>query len=69
MVSKTFAVIEGTKVVNVILADSIEDAEAATGCICVEYTEAKPASIGWSYDQHADVFVPPVEVIDEAASI
>ena len=65
----TYAVISGSTVSNIIVADTVEIAEAVTGCICIEYTADKPAGIGWAYDQHADVFVAPVEVIDEAASI
>jgi hypothetical protein len=64
-----FAVITGSTVSNIIVADTVEIAEEVTGCICIEYTDAKPAGIGWTYDQHADVFVPPVEVIDEASTI
>ena len=73
MISKTFAVIEGTKVVNVILADSLEDAEFATGCICVEYTDANPAGIGWAYDSDTGTFIAPVittpDVIEEPTTI
>ena len=65
----TYAVISGSTVSNIIVADTVEIAEAVTGCICIEYSDAKPAGIGWAYDQHADVFVAPIEVIDEAASI
>ena len=46
----TFAVISGNSVSNVIVADTIEDAQLATGETCVEYTEANPAGIGWTYD-------------------
>jgi len=45
-----FAVIEEGVVTNVILADSQAVAEEVTGKTCVEYTDANPAGIGWSYD-------------------
>jgi hypothetical protein len=50
---KTFAVIENNIVVNIIVADSIEVAESATGLTCVEYYVPK---IGDSYIDGA--FVP-----------
>jgi hypothetical protein len=45
-----FAVIKNNIVVNVILADTLEDAEQATNLTCIEYTEEAPAGIGWSYN-------------------
>jgi len=65
----TYAVILGDKVSNIIVADTCEIAEEVTGLICIEYTDDKPAGIGWTYDQHADVFIEPVEVIDDSSSI
>ena len=46
----TFAVISGKTVSNCIVADTQADAELATGATCVEYTDANPAGIGWTYD-------------------
>jgi len=46
----TFAVMSGNTVSNVVSADTIEDAQIATGATCVEYTEANPAGIGWTFD-------------------
>jgi len=45
-----FAVIQNDTVVNIIVADSIEIAEQATGLTCVGYTDEFPAVIGCSYD-------------------
>lgn len=45
-----FAVIENNIVVNVIVAESLEDAENATNLICFEYTNENPAGIGWTYN-------------------
>jgi hypothetical protein len=53
-----FAVMSGTTVSNVILADSKEIAELTTNSVCVEYTEDNPAGIGWTYD--GTVFTAPV---------
>jgi hypothetical protein len=46
----TYAVISGNTVSNCIVADTQADAELATGATCVEYTDANPAGIGWTYD-------------------
>jgi len=54
-----FAVIDSGFVVNVILANSLEDAQLATGKTCVEYSDATPAGVGWSYD--GTKFTAPVE--------
>jgi hypothetical protein len=64
---KKFAVIQDSKVTNVIVAESQKIAEELTGLTCVEYTDENPACIGLSYDgttfeQHIieDTAVPPV---------
>jgi hypothetical protein len=48
--SKSFAVIENNVVTNIIVAETKEIAETATGKICVEYTDSNPACIGLGYD-------------------
>jgi hypothetical protein len=55
----TFAVISGNVVSNVIVADNQADAELATHSTCVEYTEANPAGVGWTYDPATGQFTPP----------
>lgn len=45
-----YAVIADNKVVNVIVADSKEIAEAVTNLTCVEITEENIAGIGWTYN-------------------
>jgi hypothetical protein len=55
----TFAVLGGTQVSNIIVADTLDDAQMATGSTCVEYTEANPAGIGWTYDPATGTFTPP----------
>lgn len=46
-----FAVIEEGKVINTIVADSIEVAEQVTGKVCIEHEfVAGGAQIGWTYD-------------------
>jgi|688.fasta_scaffold10061_8 hypothetical protein len=47
-----FAVINGNKVVNIIVAETLEDAEINVSATCVEITDdltPKP-SLGWSWD-------------------
>ena len=61
--SKSFAVIEDNVVVNIILAETKQMAETATGKTCVEYTDSNPAVIGLGYDgttfeQPEVVFIP-----------
>ena len=46
-----FAVIEEGKVINTIVADSVEIAEQVTGKVCVEYQfEPGGPQIGWTYN-------------------
>jgi hypothetical protein len=45
-----YAVIKDSTVINVILADSKEIAEEATGLLCVEYADSNPAHIGLGFD-------------------
>jgi hypothetical protein len=44
--SKTFAVLSANTVVNVIIANSLEDAEMVTNTECVEYDPENPVVIG-----------------------
>lgn len=54
----TFAVIDAEGLVtNVIVAETLSDAEAATGCRCVEYTDEFPAGIGWTFDSKTSQFI------------
>ena len=46
---KTFAVIENGLVINIIVGVEPEVVKANSD-VYVEYTEAKPAGIGWLYD-------------------
>jgi len=62
----TFAVMSGNTVSNVVSADTIEDAQIATGATCVEYTEANPAGIGWTFD--GTTFTPPVSIMPDSQS-
>ena len=62
--AKTFAVLSGTQVSNIIVATSKKIAEDLTNSICVEYTTDNPAGIGWTYD--GEVFIAPEVIADEA---
>jgi hypothetical protein len=53
-----FAVIKKDNVVNIIVADSLETAEEATGLTCVEYTNETIVGIGYTYD--GSNFIRPV---------
>ena len=68
-----FAVITGTTVSNIIVADSLEIAEEVTGSVCVEYTDENLAGIGWAYDSDTGTFIAPgittPDVIEEPTTI
>ena len=58
-----FAVIENGIVTNIIVANTKQVAETATGKTCVEYIDSNPAVIGLGYDgitfeQPEVVFIP-----------
>lgn len=53
-----FAVLNNNNVVNTIVADSKEIAEAATNATCIEYDSENPAYIGGTYN--GTTFFPPV---------
>lgn len=55
---KTFAVIENDVVVNIIVGVEPE-VVAANPTKYVEYTNLKPAGIGWTYDSVTGVFTNP----------
>ena len=55
---KTFAVMSGNSVINIIVADTKEVAEEATNATCIEFNEINSASIGWQHD--GEKFIPPV---------
>jgi hypothetical protein len=61
----TYAVIENNTVTNIIVADSKEIAEQATGKICVEYTDQNLAWIGLKYENN--MFNQPEIIIPEYA--
>ena len=54
-----FAVIDNGTVINTIVADSQEVAEAVTGFGCAEYTEENPLGINWYWDNTANGYIPP----------
>lgn len=54
-----YAVIDNEKVVNVVVADSIETAEQVTGKTCIEYTEEAPLGVNWYWDATADAYIMP----------
>ena len=62
-----FAVISNNIVINLIVADSLEVAEAVSSPFtCIEYTDHTTAGIGWTYDGNsfiAPIIAPPTEEI------
>lgn len=47
------------KVVNIIIAESVDFAKEITGFNCIEYTEENPASIDYTWD--GTKFTKPTE--------
>lgn len=45
-----YAVIDGSIISNVVVAESLEHAESTTGKECFEITAENPAEVGWEYD-------------------
>ena len=54
-----FAVLNNNIVTNLIVADTLEIAEAVTYTTCVQYTDHTTVGIGWTYD--GTNFIAPVE--------
>jgi len=59
---RTIAVIENDLVINIILDEDSESAEAALGKKCVEYTEENPAYIGGLYT-NGKFYAPSIEIV------
>lgn len=60
-----YAQISGKSVVNVVVADNKEEAEAVLGATLVEITEENSASIGYEYDAETGLFTNPFTVEPE----
>ena len=56
--SKTFAMLLGDVVSNVLVAEDKATAELVSGAECVEYSEENPAGIGYTYDAEKNLFKP-----------
>lgn len=61
----TYAMMSGSIVSNVIVADDKEATEQALKCVLIEFTNENPAGIGWTYDPETNTFTPPVEETEE----
>jgi hypothetical protein len=63
-----FAVINGNIVLNVIIAESLDDAQELTKMTCVEVTEENPAGVNWHWDgtsfTHFNLVDPVEEIVD-----
>ena len=57
--SKLFAIIENSIVVNTIVCETKQLAESITGLTCVEYTVSDPAGIDWTYNSTTKKFRSP----------
>jgi hypothetical protein len=57
----TYAMMSGNTVSNVIVADDKAAAEAALGCVLVEYTAENNAAIGYTLDETGKFNAPAAE--------
>lgn len=65
-----FAVLdEDNKVINTIVADSLEIAQQVTGLSCVEYTDQNPAVIGLGYSNGVFENLPMGISVDEESQL
>jgi hypothetical protein len=54
-----FAHLLGNTINNTLVAETLADAELATGGTCIDITDS-PAGIGWNYDATTNTFIAPV---------
>lgn len=64
---KTFAVLSGTLVTNIIVAKTEADALAVAEGVVAEYTADNPSQIGWIYDETTNTFIHPTPQDETAA--
>lgn len=62
-----FAVLQGSSISNLIIADNVESAELATKLTCIELDENSFVGIGWSYVDGE--FMAPAKVEDETEAL
>ena len=58
----TYAMINGSTVENIIVADDKEATEAALRCTLIEITDENPAGMGCTYNAETKKFNPPEEL-------
>jgi hypothetical protein len=63
-----FAVLEGERIVNVIIADSLDDAQILTRRNCVELDKDIQVGIGWAFDGVEFYSLAPVNPVIEETS-
>ena len=62
-----FAVVDGTQILNLIMADSLEIAEQVSGGTCVE-TPHNYMDKSWTYDPYNGKFIPPIFTITDSST-
>ena len=53
------AVIKDEKIINTIVADTVESAQSLTGLECFEINESNPAGVNWEWNDSVNGYVPP----------
>jgi hypothetical protein len=56
---KTFAMMNGNTVANIITSDNKEETEVALKCVLIEFNSDNPAGIGYTYDFESGCFLAP----------
>lgn len=55
-----YAVIDVNNIViNLIVADSLEEAQMASGNTCIQYNNHWDTAIGWEYNNETQTFIGP----------
>lgn len=58
-----YAVIDGNIISNIVVAESLEHAEATMGKECFEITSESPAEVGWEYDTVSQKCIVPKTIV------
>jgi hypothetical protein len=65
---KNYAVLNTSNIVtNLIVADSLEEAQAVSGNTCVEYENHWDTANGWAYNSETNTFADP-NLVEETPS-
>ncbi len=62
----TYAVLDSNNIViNLIVSDSLEEAQLVSGNTCIQYENHWETAIGWTYSSETNIFTDPNLVVEE----